>query len=103
MTSSHALIKEELHRFQKLSQKHQKQISVHIKIDSGMGRHGAWWEEAEELIELVAASNEINICGALTHFAQPLDLSFTQEQRNRFFRTREDSNSPPKRFLGSRG
>ena len=75
---------EELHRFKELSQKHQKQISVHIKIDSGMGRHGAWWEKAEELIELVVASEEINICGALTHFAQPLDLSFTQEQRNRF-------------------
>ena len=75
---------EELDRFEKLSQKHQKQISVHIKIDSGMGRHGTWWEEAEQMIKLIAASKEINICGALTHFAQPMDRAFTKEQRNRF-------------------
>ena len=41
----------ELDRFIKLSHKYQKQISVHLKIDSGMGRHGIWWQYASELIE----------------------------------------------------
>ena len=36
-------------RFIKLSHKYQKQISVHLKIDSGMGRHGIWWQYASEL------------------------------------------------------
>ena len=38
--------KNELDRFIKLSHKYQKQISVHLKIDSGMGRHGIWWQYA---------------------------------------------------------
>ena len=74
----------ELKRLIKLSIKHQKQISVHIKIDSGMGRHGIWWEDAENLINKAASCKEIKICGVLTHFAQPSDISFTQKQREIF-------------------
>jgi alanine racemase len=74
----------ELDRFRILSQKHQKPISAHLKIDSGMGRTGIWWKDAPALIEDIKKSKEIKLCGALTHFAQPSDLSFTEEQRNRF-------------------
>ena len=74
----------ELKRLIKLSIKHQKQISVHIKIDSGMGRHGIWWEDAENLINKAASCKEIKICGVLTHFAQPSDISFTQKQKRNF-------------------
>ena len=76
--------KEELARLCALSQKHQKQISVHLKVDSGMGRNGIWWNDAVKLIEEIKKHSEIKLCGALTHFAQPSDLSFTEEQRNRF-------------------
>ena len=74
----------ELDRFRILSQKHQKPISAHLKIDSGMGRTGIWWKDAPALIEDIKKSKEIKLCGALTHFAQPSDLSFTEEQRTRF-------------------
>ncbi|MDB0030837.1 alanine racemase [Opitutales bacterium] len=74
----------ELNRLCALSQKHQKQISVHLKIDSGMGRNGIWWNDAIPLIEEIKKHSEIKLCGALTHFAQPSDLSFTEEQRTRF-------------------
>ena len=74
----------ELDRFIKLSHKYQKQISVHLKIDSGMGRHGIRWQYASELIEKTVSSKEIKICGALTHFAQPSDLEFTVKQRENF-------------------
>ena len=74
----------ELDRLIKLSRKNQKQISVHLKIDSGMGRHGIWWEHAKELINKAVSCKEIKISGALTHFAQPSDLRFTKEQRETF-------------------
>jgi alanine racemase len=74
----------ELNRLIKLSRKNQKQISVHLKIDSGMGRHGIWWQDAKELINKVVSCKEIKISGALTHFAQPADLDFTKEQRKTF-------------------
>ncbi len=74
----------ELERLKNLSQKHQKRIAVHLKIDSGMGRHGIWWQHAKPLISKALATREIKICGALTHFAQPSDSSFTQEQREKF-------------------
>lgn len=74
----------ELDRFCLLSQKHQKPISAHLKIDSGMGRNGIWWEDGPALVEKIKKLKEIKLCGALTHFAQPSDLSFTEEQRTRF-------------------
>ena len=74
----------ELERFKKISQKHQKIISAHLKIDTGMGRHGVWWEDAEDLINEVKKYPEIELNGAMTHFAQPSDLSFTDEQRSCF-------------------
>lgn len=81
----------ELERFQKLSQKHQKIISAHLKIDTGMGRHGVWWEDAEDLINEVKKYPEIELNGAMTHFAQPSDLSFTDEQRKRFLKILKDT------------
>lgn len=74
----------ELNRLIKLSRRNQKQISVHLKIDSGMGRHGIWWQDAKELINKAVSCKEIKISGALTHFAQPADLDFTKEQRKTF-------------------
>ena len=43
----------ELDRFCLLSQKHQKPISAHLKIDSGMGRNGIWWEDGPALVEKI--------------------------------------------------
>ena len=49
-----------------------------------MGRLGAWWEEAGKLIAQTLATQEIELCGLLTHFADPSDLAFTDLQRSRF-------------------
>ena len=38
-----------------------------------MGRLGAWWENAGELINQVLANDELELCGLLTHFADPAD------------------------------
>ena len=74
----------ELIRFSKLSQKKGKPISVHIKIDTGMGRMGCWWEYANELIKKVLNSQHINLQGVLTHFPNPADRDFTNKQREKF-------------------
>ncbi len=75
---------EELERFQALARKENQEISVHLKIDTGMGRLGVWWENALSLIEAIKQAPEIKLCGILTHFAQPSDTGFTKEQRKRF-------------------
>ena len=49
-----------------------------------MGRLGAWWENAGELINQVLANDELELCGLLTHFADPADQEFTLLQRERF-------------------
>ncbi|HCY57885.1 MAG TPA: alanine racemase, partial [Opitutae bacterium] len=74
----------ELPRFAALARKRKQKIKIHLKIDSGMGRLGAWWEEAGELIAETLATQEIELCGLLTHFADPRDLAFTDLQRSRF-------------------
>ena len=74
----------ELIRFSKLSQKKGKPISVHIKIDTGMGRMGCWWEYANELIKKVLNSQHIDLQGVLTHFPNPADRDFTNKQREKF-------------------
>jgi alanine racemase len=74
----------ELERFRALAKKNQQPVSVHLKIDTGMGRLGVWWENALSLIEDIKRAPEIKLCGILTHFAQPSDTDFTKEQRKRF-------------------
>jgi alanine racemase len=74
-----------------LAQKNQQSVSVHLKIDTGMGRLGVWWENALSLIEDLKRAPEIKLCGMLTHFAQPSDTDFTKEQRKRFLEVIEQA------------
>ena len=74
----------ELTRFRQLAWERKRPIRVHLKLDTGMGRLGAWWEEANALIEETAATKEVELCGILTHFADPSDPDFTRLQRSRF-------------------
>jgi len=60
-------------------------VSVHLKIDTGMGRLGVWHEEAPETARRIAASAHLRLAGVFTHFASPdTDPEFTEEQRRRF-------------------
>ena len=74
----------ELERLRVLSHKYQKVIPAHLKIDTGMGRYGIWWEDAIKLINEINQSPEIKLCGALTHFAEASDLEYTAKQRKSF-------------------
>lgn len=55
--------------------------SVHIKIDTGMGRLGVWHEEALQFIKKLHELKGIFIEGIYTHFpVADIDKSFTEKQ-----------------------
>jgi alanine racemase len=80
---------EELKRFVKLSLLKKVPVKVHLKIDTGMGRTGCWWEEAPSLLQLIRQTPQIDLQGILTHFPDPCDPAFTQQQRSRFLQVIE--------------
>ena len=60
-------------------------VTVHLKIDTGMGRLGVWHEEAPDLYRKIRDSENLKLAGVFTHFSSPDDdAAFTAEQRRRF-------------------
>ena len=60
-------------------------ISIHLKIDTGMGRLGVWHADAPALCMRILAARHLRLAGVFTHFASPDDdATFTAEQRRRF-------------------
>jgi alanine racemase len=64
----------------------QKTASVHVKVDTGMGRVGLPCERAFELIKAALKLKNIHIEGICTHFAtaDSRDKTYTHEQLGRF-------------------
>lgn len=63
---------------------------IHIKIDTGMGRIGARFDEVKVLLEGLKKLKNLRIEGLMTHFAAADDLKqndFTNLQINRFKET----------------
>jgi alanine racemase len=76
---------EEVERFDAAAKAAGKPQTVHLKIDTGMGRLGVWHEEAPALLELITKAPHLKLAGVFTHFASPDDdPAFTAEQRRRF-------------------
>ncbi|HVU32306.1 MAG TPA: alanine racemase [Opitutaceae bacterium] len=76
---------EELARFDAVARSAGKPVSVHLKIDTGMGRVGVWHEDAPALYSRIVATTTVRLAGVFTHFASPDDdVAFTAEQRRRF-------------------
>jgi alanine racemase len=46
-----------------------RRLKVHLKIDTGMERVGAHWNEAEPLLEASLTLRHVNVEGIYTHFA----------------------------------
>jgi alanine racemase len=62
-----------------------KHISIHLKIDSGMGRAGCRPEDALGVAKVIDAASHIDLVGVCTHFAvsdslKKDDVAFTQKQ-----------------------
>ena len=68
-----------------------KKASVHIKVDTGMGRIGFRPDETAEIVSRVAALPGVECEGIFTHFATSdcSDLSYTKEQHELFLEALE--------------
>ncbi|TVR54478.1 MAG: alanine racemase [Puniceicoccaceae bacterium] len=79
---------EEAERIEAVAETSGRPRPVHLKIDTGMGRAGVWYERAPELLRRVLASPRLRLEGAYTHFSvAESDPVFTATQRNRFLDT----------------
>jgi alanine racemase len=63
-----------------------KRIPVHLKINTGMNRYGARWDEAGPLLERIGSTKSLLLEGVMSHFAQSdeLDKTFARLQLARF-------------------
>ena len=76
---------DEVDRLDSVARAANRHLSVHLKIDTGMGRVGVWHEQAPALCEKIRKSSHLRLVGVFTHFASPdEDPAFTSEQRRRF-------------------
>jgi alanine racemase len=76
---------DEVARFDAVGKASGRLIAVHLKIDTGMGRLGAWHEDVPALYSAIVAAPHLRLAGVFTHFASPdTDPAFTSEQRRRF-------------------
>jgi alanine racemase len=71
------------------AEKARKPVSVHLKIDSGMGRIGVAVEAAPELARCIDAQKFLRLEGVCTHLSvsdstAPTDRAYTQWQITRF-------------------
>jgi alanine racemase len=66
-----------------------RQLTVHLKLDTGMGRLGCPAEEAAALAKKIAEANKLTLGGVATHFAVsdsllPEHVAYTKEQIKKF-------------------
>ncbi|MFC1461462.1 alanine racemase [Verrucomicrobiota bacterium] len=66
----------------KRAAKRQKNVHIHIKIDTGMGRNGCPQEEAVDFVLKASQTTGISLEGIYSHFASAdaRDLDFAREQ-----------------------
>jgi alanine racemase len=71
---------------QESARKQQCPIKIHVKVDTGMGRLGVWYEQAAKWIKDLAQFDALQLEGIYTHFANAdeEDLNDTLEQVGRF-------------------
>lgn len=76
-------------------------VSIHVKIDTGMGRLGASFSDAKILFEYLETANNLHIEGAFTHFpsADLPDIDFTKNQIKKFHELTSDYQSQTNKKL----
>ena len=62
---------------EKVSRELNKIVRVHIKIDTGFGRHGFEYNKLNELVEVLSKLQNMKIEGAFSHFS----LAFSEKQK----------------------
>ena len=62
-----------------------KQATVHVKVDTGLGRIGVRYDETPHLLKQILQLPHLNVEGIFTHFASAgIDEAFTSLQLERF-------------------
>ncbi|MEK6678642.1 MAG: alanine racemase [Nitrospirota bacterium] len=63
-----------------------RQINIHIKIDTGMGRIGVLPEDAVDFVKKAASQKNIKVEGVMTHFADAdlADKAYAEKQMAEF-------------------
>jgi alanine racemase len=75
---------DELNRLNKACELNGNSTDIHLKVDTGMGRLGIWFESIGEFLNLIKDMKCINLIGIYTHFSDPVnDPEFTLLQRQR--------------------
>ena len=75
---------DELHRLNKACESNNTIVDIHLKVDTGMGRLGIWFEDFSECFNRIQGMQFINLRGIYTHFSDPInDPEFTLLQRQR--------------------
>jgi len=69
----------------KIATKRQKAVSLHICVDTGIGRVGVPYHQATPLVRDLAARKSVHIAGTMMTFTE--DPDFDQEQLRRFNET----------------
>ena len=62
-------------------------VSIHVKVDTGMGRVGVRYDEVREFVDALRELDHLRVEGVMTHFAAADDLGetqFTELQITRF-------------------
>ena len=79
---------DEVKRFDAAGQAAGRPVAVHLKVDTGMGRLGAWYTEAPAVYAAIRAARGLRLAGVFTHFSSAdEDPTFTAEQRRLFLAT----------------
>ena len=75
-----------LERVQRAARAVGKEASIHLKVDTGMGRLGLPWQEAVEVAKAGGRTSGVRLEGVWTHFAcaDEAERSFTERQITRF-------------------
>ncbi len=76
---------EEARRLNAMGEQRNANVTVHLKVDTGMGRLGVWHEHALQMVEVIKRQPRLVLKGIYTHFSSAdNDPGFTQLQRERF-------------------
>lgn len=79
---------QEVKRFNKVALQAGKPLGVHVKIDTGMGRTGCWYETRSGLFAALETAKGLHVKGLYTHPALAgQNTSYTQLQRSRLIET----------------
>jgi alanine racemase len=78
---------ENLQMLSETAEKHDRQVGVHLKIDTGMGRLGIMPEDVGGYLDLLDKLPGVSLTGVMSHFPKADDLAdraYTEQQNRRF-------------------